>query len=181
MFAAGSDLDAVNINLSALNDTNDMSSPDGLWFSRPGNAGGTAANPLLWVQTDDGAYTDVTNCMMLVGQPGRVGDGGTRNVTSTNAAGASVTVQTRIGALPGTNLRRFLVGPKECEITGIDSTPDGRTIFVNIQHPGEDTTTGFPNTFPSNWPASQTNAAAVSRPRSATIVITKDDGGVVGV
>ncbi len=180
VFAAGSDLDAVNINLSSLDATNDMSSPDGLWFSRTANAGGIG-NPLLWVQTDDGAYTDVTNCMMLVGQPGRVGDGGTRNVTSTNAAGASVTVQTRIGALPGTNLRRFLVGPKECEITGIDSTPDGRTVFVNIQHPGEDTTTGFPNSFPSNWPASQTNAAAVSRPRSSTIVITKNDGGVVGV
>jgi len=180
VFAAGSDLDAVNINLSALNDTNDMSSPDGLWFSRSANAGGVGS-PLLWVQTDDGAYTDVTNCMMLVGQPGRVGDGTVRNVTSTNAAGAQVTVQTRIGALPGTNLRRFLVGPKECEITGIDSTPDGRTVFVNIQHPGEDTTTGFPNTFPSNWPANQTVPTAVSRPRSATIVITKNDGGVVGV
>lgn len=180
VFAAGSDLDPVNINLSGLTAENDFSSPDGLWFSRTQNAGGIG-NPLLWIQTDDGAYTDVTNCMMLVGQPGAVGDGGTRVVTSTNAAGATVTATTRIGVAPGANLRRFLVGPKECEITGIDTTPDGRTVFVNIQHPGEDTTTGFPNTFPSNWPASQTNAAAVSRPRSATIVITKNDGGVVGV
>ncbi len=180
VFAAGSDLDAANINLSGLDATNDMSSPDGLWFSRSQNAGGVG-DPLLWVQTDDGAYTDVTNCMMLVGQVGQVGDGGTRQVTSTLASGATVTTTTRIGAAPGARLRRFLVGPKECEITGVDSTPDGRTVFVNIQHPGEDTATGFPATFPSNWPASQTNAAAVSRPRSATIVITKNDGGVVGV
>ena len=179
VFAAGSDLDPTNINLSGLTADNDMSSPDGLWFSRSQNAGGVG-EPLLWIETDDGAYTDVTNCMLLVGQPGTVGDGGTRVVTSTLANNTQVQVTTRIGAAPGTKLRRFLVGPKECEITGIDTTPDGRSLFVNIQHPGEDTTTGFPNTFPSNWPASQTNAAAVSRPRSATIVITKDDGGVVG-
>jgi len=174
VFAAGSDLDAVNINVSGLDATNDMSSPDGLWFSRPQNAGGIAANPLLWIETDDGAYTDVTNCMLLVGQPGIVGDGTTKTITSTNAAGATVTATTKVGALPGTNLRRFLVGPKECEITGIDSTPDGRTVFVNIQHPGEN---GGPTNITSNWPAGTTG----SRPRSATLAITKDDGGVVGV
>lgn len=180
LFAAGSDLDATNINLSGLDATNDLSSPDGLWFSRPQNAGGLVS-PLLWIQTDDGAFTDVTNCMMLVGQPGSVGDGGTRTITNTNAAGVVQTQATIVGAAPGVKLKRFLVGPKECEITGIDSTPDGKTLFVNIQHPGEDTATGFPNTFPSNWPASQTDAAAVSRPRSSTIVITRTDGGVVGL
>jgi hypothetical protein len=25
----------------------------------------------MWIQTDDGAYTDVTNCMMLAALPGR--------------------------------------------------------------------------------------------------------------
>jgi uncharacterized protein len=119
--------------------------------------------------------------MMLVGQPGQVGDGGTRTVTSTTSTGATVTAVTRVGALPGTNLRRFLVGPKGCEITGIDSTPDGRTVFVNIQHPGETGSPTPPVPAISAWPASQTNALATSRPRSATIVITKNDGGVVGV
>jgi uncharacterized protein len=180
VFAAGSDLDAANINISGLTADNDFSMPDGLWFSRTANAGGVG-NPLLWIETDDSAYTDVTNCMLLVGQPGTVGDGTTKTVTNTLSTGATATQATRLGALPGTNLRRFLVGPKECEITGIDSTPDGRSVFVNIQHPGENYGAGFPTTFSSNWPASQTNAAAVSRPRSATIVITKDDGGVVGV
>ncbi|MET0251942.1 MAG: alkaline phosphatase PhoX [Novosphingobium sp.] len=172
-FGAGRDLDPANINLSGLDDTNDFSSPDGLWFNRPSNAGGLV-KPLLWIETDDGAYTDVTNCMLLASQPGTVGDGGTRTVV--NAVGGT-TITTRIGAAPGTKLRRFLVGPKECEITGIDSTPDGRTLFVNIQHPGEGGSAGTPT---SNWPQSQSGTAS-GRPRSATIAITKDDGGVVGL
>lgn len=178
-FGAGADLDAANINLSALDATNDFSSPDGLWFGRPTNPSG-AVTPLMWIQTDDGAYTDVTNNQMLVAMPGRVGDGDVRTITNTSGT-TTRTQATRVGKAPGASLKRFLVGPKECEITGIDSTPDGRALFINVQHPGEDTTTGFPNSFPSNWPASQTNPSAVSRPRSATVVITKNDGGVVGL
>ncbi|WP_341209851.1 PhoX family phosphatase [uncultured Sphingomonas sp.] len=175
-FGAGSDLDPTNINLSSLDATNDFSSPDGLWFGLPTNAGGQAS-PLLFMETDDGAYTDVTNCMLLIGMPGRVGDGGTR-VVNNNLNGATSTVTTRIGAAPGAKLKRFLVGPKECEITGITSTADGRSIFVNIQHPGED---GNPSNITSNWPQSQATGTGTGRPRSATIVITKNDGGVVGL
>ena len=175
-FGAGADLNATNLNVSGLDATNDFSSPDGLWFGRPQNASGLV-NPLLWIQTDDGAYTDVTNCMMLVAQPGLVGDGAARTITNTDATGATRTQSTFVGKAPGMQLRRFLVGPKECELTGIDSTPDGKTIFVNIQHPGEN---GSPATPSSFWPASQTGGTG-SRPRSATIVITKDDGGVVGL
>jgi secreted PhoX family phosphatase len=181
-FGAGSDLDPNNINLSALDATNDFSSPDGLWFARPSSVAGQNS-PLLWIQTDDGAYTDVTNCMMLAALPGTVGDGTTKTITNTiTVAGASPSTGTqtaRIGKAPATTLRRFLVGPKECEITGIDSTPDGRTIFVNIQHPGENASN--PNAPTSNWPNSQAGAAAGVRPRSATIAITKNDGGVIGL
>ncbi len=175
-FGAGADLNATNINLSGLDATNDFSSPDGLWFGRSQNASGMV-DPLMWIQTDDGAYTDQTNCMMLVAQPGRVGDGAARTITNTDATGATRTQATIVGKAPGLTLRRFLVGPKECELTGIDSTPDGKTIFVNIQHPGENGTGAAPTSF---WPASQTGGTG-SRPRSATIVITKDDGGVVGL
>jgi secreted PhoX family phosphatase len=56
------------INLSGLSADQDFSSPDGLVFA--------PSTGLCWVQTDDGAYTDVTNCMMLAGVPGTVGDGG---------------------------------------------------------------------------------------------------------
>ena len=176
-FGAGSDLNPTNINLSGLDATNDFSSPDGLWFARPSNPSGLVS-PLMWIETDDGAYTDVTNCMLLASMPGTVNDGGTRTIT--NAIGStSGTQATRIGKAPGTSLRRFLVGCKECEITGIDSTPDGRSLFVNIQHPGEN---GSPSNITSNWPANQNGTAATGqRPRSATIVITKNDGGVVGL
>ncbi len=175
-FGAGSDLNPANINLSNLDATNDFSSPDGLWFARPTNVAGQGT-PLMWIQTDDGAYTDVTNCMMLAAIPGSVGDGGTRTFTnSLNGVTASQT--TRIGRAPGTALKRFLVGPKFCEITGIDSTPDGRTLFVNIQHPGEG---GGPANITSNWPQSQATGAGSGRPRSATVVITKTDGGIVGL
>ena len=176
-FGAGADLDASTINLSGLDQSNDFSSPDGLWFGLPSNASGQVT-PVMWIQTDDGAYTDVTNCMMLAAIPGTVGDGGTRTVTS-SLNGVTNSVTTRIGRAPGATLRRFLVGPKQCEITGIHSTPDGRSLFVNIQHPGEDGTIAA---LSSNWPANQGGtAAAGQRPRSATIVITRNDGGVVGL
>ncbi|MCT2590299.1 PhoX family phosphatase [Streptomyces sp. N2-109] len=73
------------------------------------------------------------------------------------------------------DIRRFLVGPPRCEITGITSTPDGRSLFVNIQHPGDSGTPQDPRAS-SNWP----DFSATGRPRSATIVITREDGGVVG-
>lgn len=175
-FGAESDLDPAGINLSGLDATNDFSSPDGLWFGLPSNPSGQVT-PLMWMQTDDGAFTDQTNCMMLAAIPGIVGDGKAQTVTST-LDGQTATVTTRAGRAPGATLRRFLVGPKECEITGIHSTPDGRSLFVNIQHPGEN---GNPANITSNWPANQAAAAPGQRPRSSTIVITRDGGGVVGL
>lgn len=75
-------------------------------------------------------------------------------------------------------VRRFMVGPVGCEITGATATPDGRTMFVNIQHPGESagrSDPAQPRRF-SNWPDFRPNG----RPRSATVVIRKVDGGVIG-
>ena len=177
LFGAGADLDPANINLSGLDATNDFASPDGLWFSRPSNPGGQV-NPLLWIQTDDGSFTDVTNNQMLLALPGRVGDGAARTITNTDSTGATRQQATIMGRTPGMALKRFLVGPRNAEITGIDSTPDGRTVFVNIQHPGEGGPTATPS---SNWPSNQSGTASTARPRSATIVITKNDGGIVGL
>ncbi|MGB3623702.1 MAG: PhoX family phosphatase [Ketobacter sp.] len=61
-------------------------------------------------------------------------------------------------------VRRFLVGPRGCEITGITFTPDFRAMWINVQHPG------------LHYPASD----GKSRPRSTTVLITKLDGGVIG-
>ena len=73
--------------------------------------------------------------------------------------------QQMLAANPDTGVvKRFLVGPQGSELTGITATPDRRTLFVNIQHPD------------GTWP----NINGETRPRSATLVITKDDGGVIG-
>lgn len=61
-------------------------------------------------------------------------------------------------------VRRFLAGPRGCEITGLTATPDGRSLWLNVQHPG------------ISYPASD----GKTRPRSTTVLITKDDGGVIG-
>lgn len=153
---------AENINLSGLNDNNDLSSPDGMWFDPRG---------VLWIQTDDGAYIDTTNCMMLAALPGQVGDGGAATAPNEQATivGAKVTDE---------NLRRFLTGPAECEITGVTMTPDHKAIFINVQHPGEDSKSYDAPT--SHWPASQTDRTnQTARPRSATVVITRNDGGLI--
>jgi hypothetical protein len=60
-------------------------------------------------------------------------------------------------------IKRFFVGPQGCEVTGVVSTPDVKTMFVNIQHPD------------GHWPN-----ASEDRPRDATVIVTRDDGGVVG-
>jgi secreted PhoX family phosphatase len=75
--------------------------------------------------------------------------------------------------------RRFLVGPAGCEITGVTETPDGRTMFLNVQHPGEpsnERTNPANPTAISNWP----DKKATGRPRSATVVVRKLDGGIIG-
>ena len=165
---------SADINLSGLTADNDFSSPDGLWFSK-------ATPGLAWLETDDGAYTDVTNCMLLAAVPGKVGDGGKKTITNLSGT-SSRTQDTIVGAKPGekdTQLQRFLVGPKGCEITGIAESGDGRAVFVNIQHPGEDTKDadiGDATKYQSHWPD-----GGSSRPRSATVVITRNDGGLVGV
>ncbi|HHB9138950.1 TPA: PhoX family phosphatase [Klebsiella pneumoniae] len=85
-----------------------------------------------------------------------------------------------IATLPGTNeYRRFLTGPRGCEITGIAFTPDNPTLFINIQHPGEggdDITDPSNPRAISNWPDSRSDG----RPRSSTVVITKSNGGIIG-
>ncbi|MBK8072313.1 MAG: PhoX family phosphatase [Ramlibacter sp.] len=75
--------------------------------------------------------------------------------------------------------RRFLTGPTNCEITGLAMTPDGRTMFISVQHPGETPSERSDPAEPakfSNWPDYRPGG----RPRSATVVIRKLDGGVIG-
>lgn len=98
---------------------------------------------MLWIQTD-GNYTNeedfagMGNNQMLLGDP-TTGE-----------------------------IRRFLTGPNQSEITGLTWSPDRRTMFVGIQHPGE--------RGEGHWP----DGGETSTPRSAIIAVTRDDGGFVG-
>ncbi len=177
-----------NVNLSKLSPMNDLSKPDGCWFSK--------ASGVLWIQTDDNTFTDQSNAMLLAAVPGNYGDGSVRTVVnkadgSPNAAvNADKSVATYVGKpMTDTTFKRFLTAPTGAEVTGVAESPDGRVLFVNIQHPGENTTSaGFSaNIFESNWPGNGSGVPAYgpggasARPRSATIVITKNDGGVIGL
>jgi uncharacterized protein len=111
---------------------------------------------VLWVQTDvststlnTGDYKNLGNNQMHAFDP-----------------------QTGVG-------KRFLVGPKGCEVTGVVTTPDHKTMFVNLQHPGEPSNERSDPANPkanSSWP----DGAGGGRPRSGTVVITKNDGGLIG-
>jgi secreted PhoX family phosphatase len=130
-----------------------FNSPDGLAFDSSGR---------LWIQTDgsyanNGDFAGNGNNQMLVADP----------VTK--------------------EIRRFLVGPAGCEITGITWTPDRKTMFINVQHPGE--VGNHPNKPAAytgdNWLARNPTSfsqwpTAGARPRSATVIVRRTDGGVIG-
>jgi secreted PhoX family phosphatase len=176
------DLNNANVNLSGLTEENLLSSPDGLWFSEK--------TGILYIQTDDGAFVNESDgkgstCMLLAAIPGEVGDGSTKQVTNTLNT-STQTVTTKVGKVG--QLRRLLTGPIECEITGITESYDGKALFINIQHPGEDTAAANIASPTSSWPYSNTGSgnpasattAKSGRPRSATIVLTRTDGGIIG-
>ncbi len=174
IFLFGAEEDAGDANLSGLSAKNSFSSPDGLWFS--------PTTGICWIQTDDGAMTDETHCMMLAALPGQVGDGSkvtAKNRMLVNGVEQTGTQETFVGATLGdARLRRFLIGPKGSEITGVTEAPGGRALFVNIQHPGEESKSV--TDLQSQWPGNK-GYGRPGRPRSATIVITRSDGGVIGV
>jgi uncharacterized protein len=74
-------------------------------------------------------------------------------------------------------IKRFLTGPWGQETTGVVTTPDGKTMFVNFQHPGAHASAEAfaAGDFGSGFPDYDGTV-----PRSATVVITKDDGDVIG-
>lgn len=130
----------------------DYGAPDGLWFDDFGR---------LWVQTDQGG----------------AGTGAWTNL----GMDAMVCVD------PNTKLtKRFLTGAPGCEVSGVIMTPDGKTMWVGIQHPGDGAGPDNPEAR-SRWPHSQWSVASdgvtplpPGRPRSGIVVITKDDGGIIG-
>ena len=100
------------------------------------------ARGVLWIQTDV--------------SPSALGKGPYAALGNNQMLAADITTG---------EVRRFLTAPRGAEVAGCVLTADTRTMFVNIQHPGE----GSPSTWPDG-----------GRPRSATLVIRRDDGGVIG-
>jgi len=107
----------------------------------------------LWIQTDIGEDAQV----------GDLADFGNNVMLCANAETGEI--------------RRFLTGPRGQEITGCVTTPDGHSMFINVQHPGGTTTPEeyMTGAYSSHWPD-----GGEAMPRSATVVITKEGGGVVG-
>ncbi len=112
------------------------------------------ANRRLWIQTDisesvmnRGNHSVFGNNMMLAANP-ETGE-----------------------------IKRFLTGPVGQEITGVVTTPDHRTMFINVQHPGATTT---PEDFAAGNYASHWPDGGQSVPRSATVMIRRTDRGVIG-
>jgi secreted PhoX family phosphatase len=65
-------------------------------------------------------------------------------------------------------LRQIASGPVGCEIGGCEFTPDGRTLFLSIQHPGEGGSVARPV---SHWPD-----GGDLPPRSAVVAVRREDG-----
>jgi secreted PhoX family phosphatase len=130
-----------------------FSSPDGLAFDARG---------VLWIQTDMSSVK-MWHPRLAPEREGFKAFGNNQMLAVVPSEGV---------------VRRFLIGPVGAEITGFAMTPDGRTLFVNVQHPGEPLRGAVFNdpSDPSHW----SRWPDGGRPRSATVVITKDDGGVIG-
>ena len=77
---------------------------------------------------------------------------------------------------PGRGLtRNFMAAPRGAETCGPTFTPDGKTLFINVQGPGTDGKEGFEKPT-TRWPDFDEKMP----PRHAMIVVTKDDGGEIG-
>lgn len=66
-------------------------------------------------------------------------------------------------------LRQIASGPVGCELAGCEFTPDGRTLFLSVQHPGEGGTIDAPI---SHWPDGGDLPA-----RASLVALSREDGG----
>jgi secreted PhoX family phosphatase len=65
-------------------------------------------------------------------------------------------------------LKQLASGPNGCEVCGCEFTPDGKTLFLSIQHPGEGGTLDAPR---SHWPDGPGFPT-----RAALLAVEREDG-----
>ena len=71
--------------------------------------------------------------------------------------------------------RCFFNAPRLAEICGPVFTPDNKTLFLAIQHPGDDFWKPYSDRR-TRWPDFDEKLP----PRSSIVVVIKNDGGVIG-
>ncbi|XOZ32233.1 PhoX family protein [Halomonadaceae bacterium KBTZ08] len=143
--------ESESVNRSGLTEANQFAGPDGLFFDPRG---------VMWIETDNGgnAVAEATNDQLLAVVP--AGLGGDRTLNSQNQA----------------SLKRFFVGPGRCEVTGIVLSPDARTLFINVQHPGQSFGSRPSHSFPAKG-----NGDPGNLPRSTTLAIRREDDGEIAL
>ncbi|WP_376087943.1 PhoX family phosphatase [Roseomonas sp. CCTCC AB2023176] len=120
---------------------------EGGWLSCPDNCAFDSKGR-IWIATDGAP------------EAARIQDG--LYAADTQGAGRALT-------------KRFYSAPQGAEVCGPLIGPGERTVFLAIQHPGEDRGSTFENPS-TRWPDNQSGVP----PRPSVIAIVRRDGGVVG-
>jgi len=151
-FAAGGPPDAPAGDQRALG----FASPDNLAFDRAGN---------IWVVTDISSSA--------LNAPG--------NPNEFHGNNAAFMIPMKPDGQRADVAYRFANGPIQAELTGPYFTPDERTLFLNVQHPGEESDSGrgddnaaANDTLTSFWPrGNRTTGQNPSNPIPSMVTVTK--------
>lgn len=127
-----------------------------------GGAYGGAVSASGWLACPDNLAVDPAGNLWIAtdGQPGAIGSGDAVYAAATTGPERAVP-------------KCFFRAPIGAEVAGPCFTPDGRTLFVSVQHPGENSSFDAPST---RWPDFDPSMP----PRPSIVAIEKADGGLIG-